>query len=169
MAVLYSLYVMHKEGFWIEEDEESDTEFEEITEAKKKFDQIAHDEEVARKIQEEWEAEEERKRITEEESTKTALSNEYDFIQARIEADILIAERVQEAKREQFTMEEREKFLHDTIATQRRILAQQRTKAIRNKPPTKNHFRNQMMTYLKHVRDKKHADLKTKSFDEIKA
>ncbi|GJY47366.1 hypothetical protein Tco_0436429 [Tanacetum coccineum] len=26
-----------------------------------------------------------------------------------------------------------------------------------------------MMTYLKHVRNKKHADLKTKSFDEIKA
>ncbi|GJZ89887.1 hypothetical protein Tco_0661814 [Tanacetum coccineum] len=77
----------------IEEDEESDTESEEITEAKKKFDQIAHDEEVARKIQEEWEAEEERKRLTEEEATKTALSNEYDFIQARIEADRLLAER----------------------------------------------------------------------------
>ncbi|GJU75621.1 putative ribonuclease H-like domain-containing protein, partial [Tanacetum coccineum] len=149
----------------IEEDEES----EEITEAKKKFDQIAHDEEVARKIQEEWEAEEERKRLTEEEATKTALSNEYDFIQARIEADRLLAERVQEAEREQFTVEERAKFLHDTIATQRRILAQQRTEAIRNKPPTKNQFRNQMMTYLKHVGNKKHADLKTKSFDEIKA
>ncbi|GKA18235.1 hypothetical protein Tco_0698072, partial [Tanacetum coccineum] len=133
------------------------TESEEITEAKKKFDQIAHDEEVARK------------RLTEEEATKTALSNEYDFIQARIEAHRLLAERVQEAEREQFTMEERAKFLHDTIATQRRILAQQRSEAIRNKPPTKNQFRNQMMTYLKHVGNKKHADLKTKSFDEIKA
>ncbi|GJS15710.1 copia protein [Tanacetum coccineum] len=107
----------------IEEHEESDTESEEITEAKKKFDQIAHDEEVARKMQEEWEAEEERKRLTKEEATKTALSNEYDFIQARIEADRLLAERVQEAEREQFTVEERAKFLHDTIATQRRILA----------------------------------------------
>ncbi|GJZ24202.1 hypothetical protein Tco_0561661 [Tanacetum coccineum] len=152
-----------------EEDEESDTEFEEITEAKKKFDQIAHDEEVARKIQEEWEAEKERKKLTEKEATKTALSNEYDFIQARIEADRLLAERVQEAEREQFTVEERAKFLHDTIATQKRILAQQRLEAIENKPPTKNQFRNQMMTYLKHVGNKKHADLKTKSFDEIKA
>ncbi|GJR75305.1 hypothetical protein Tco_0087670 [Tanacetum coccineum] len=51
-----------------------------LIEAKKKFDQIAHDEEVARKMQDEWEAEEERKRLTEEEATKTALSNEYDFI-----------------------------------------------------------------------------------------
>ncbi|GJS34294.1 hypothetical protein Tco_0532676 [Tanacetum coccineum] len=78
----------------IKEDEESDTESKEFTEAKKKFDQIAHDEEVARKMQEEWEAEEERKRLTEEEATKTALSNEYDFIQARIKADRLLAERV---------------------------------------------------------------------------
>ncbi|GJQ91079.1 hypothetical protein Tco_0002218 [Tanacetum coccineum] len=127
----------------IEEDEESDTESEDITEAKRKSDQIAHDEE-------------------------TALSNEYDFIQARIEADRLLAERVQEAERKQFIMEERAKFLHDTIATQRRILAQQISEAIRNKPLTKNQFRNQMMTYLKHVGNKKHADLKTKSFDEIK-
>ncbi|GKC67069.1 putative ribonuclease H-like domain-containing protein, partial [Tanacetum coccineum] len=51
----------------------------------------------------------------------------------------------------------------------RRIIAQQRSEAIRNKPPTKNQFRNQMMTYLKHVGNKKHADLKTKSFDKIKA
>ncbi|GJY83976.1 hypothetical protein Tco_0497352 [Tanacetum coccineum] len=93
----------------IEEDEESDTQSKEITEAKKKFDQIAHDEEVPRKIQEEWEAEEERKRITEEEATKTVLSNKYDFIQERIEADRLLVERVQEAEREQFIVEERAK------------------------------------------------------------
>ncbi|GJR75966.1 hypothetical protein Tco_0088331 [Tanacetum coccineum] len=92
----------------IKEDEESDTESEEITEAKKKFDQIAHDEEVARKVQEEWEAEEERKRLTEEEATKTALSNEYDFIQARIKADRLLAEKVQEAEREEFIYRGRE-------------------------------------------------------------
>ncbi|GKE62384.1 hypothetical protein Tco_1512751 [Tanacetum coccineum] len=99
----------------IEEDEESDTESEEITEAKKKFNQIAHDEE-------------------------TAISIEYDFIQARIEANRLLVERVQEAEREQFTVEEREKFLHDTLATQRRILAHQRTESIRNKPLTKNYY-----------------------------
>ncbi|GJZ19109.1 hypothetical protein Tco_0555699 [Tanacetum coccineum] len=117
----------------------------------------------------ESEAEEEVKKLAEEEATKAALSNEYNFIQARIAADRLLAERVQEAEREQFTMEERAKFLRDTIATQRRILAQQRTDAIRNKPPLRNQLRNQMMTYLKHVGNKKHVDLKTKSFDEIKA
>ncbi|GJS26908.1 hypothetical protein Tco_0487528, partial [Tanacetum coccineum] len=64
----------------IEEEVESDTETKDITEAKKKFKQLANDEEVAKKVQEEWEAEEERKRLDEEEATKAALSNEYDFI-----------------------------------------------------------------------------------------
>ncbi|GKG24080.1 hypothetical protein Tco_0392116, partial [Tanacetum coccineum] len=114
--------------------------------AKKKIDQIAHDEEVAKKIAEEWEAKEERKRMAEEEATKVALSNECEFIQARIA-----------------------KFLHDTIAAQRKFLAQQRSAAIRSKPPMKNQLRNQIMAYLKHVGSRKHAELKSKSFDEIKA
>ncbi|GJU49308.1 hypothetical protein Tco_1218863 [Tanacetum coccineum] len=83
---------------------------------KKKFNQLARDEEMARKLQEDWETKEERKRLAEEEATKTALSDEYDFIQARIEADRLLALRLQDEEREQFTVEERAKFLHDTIA-----------------------------------------------------
>ncbi|GJS19944.1 hypothetical protein Tco_0448576 [Tanacetum coccineum] len=100
---------------------------------------------------------------------KTSLSNEYDFIQARIEADRLLALRLQDEEREQFTVEERAKFLHDTIAAQRRFLAEQRAIAIRNKPPTRTQLRNQMMTYLKHVGNKKHSDLKNKTFEDIQA
>ncbi|GJS22538.1 hypothetical protein Tco_0451170 [Tanacetum coccineum] len=37
----------------------------------------------------------------------------------------------------------------------------------RNKPPTISQLRNQMITYLKHVANKKHAELKSKSFEEI--
>ncbi|GJU79344.1 hypothetical protein Tco_1276414 [Tanacetum coccineum] len=117
----------------------------------------------------ESEAEEEVKKLAEEEAIKAALSNEYDFIQARIEADRLLALRLQDEEREQFTVEERAKFLHDTIAAQRRFLAEQRAIAIRNKPPTRTQLRNQMMTYLKHVRNKKHSDLKNKTFEEIQA
>ncbi|GKD47291.1 hypothetical protein Tco_1271936, partial [Tanacetum coccineum] len=126
----------------IEEDDEYDTESEGIPEAEKKFKQLARDEEMARK---------------------------YDFIQARIEADRLLALRLQDEEREQFTMEERAKFLHDTIAAQRRFLAEQRAIAIRNKPPTRTQLRNQMMTYLKHVGNKKHSDLKSKTFEDIQA
>ncbi|GJU58215.1 hypothetical protein Tco_1235981 [Tanacetum coccineum] len=121
----------------IEEEDESDAESEDIPEAEKKFMQLARDEEMARKLQEDWETEEERKRLAEEEATKTALSDEYDFIQAGIEADFKM-------KRES-------------------------TIAIKNKPPTRTRLRNQMMTYLKQVGNKKHSDLKSKTFDEIQA
>ncbi|GJZ26299.1 reverse transcriptase domain-containing protein [Tanacetum coccineum] len=152
-----------------EEEEESESESDGIPEAEKKFKQLASDEEMARKVQEEWEGEEERKRLAEEEATNDALIRNYDDIKARIEADRLLAEKLQEEEREQFTIEERAKFLHDTIAAQRKFLAQQRSEAIRNRPPTKNQLRNQMMTYLKHVGNFKHSDLKTKKFEEIQA
>ncbi|GKE36322.1 hypothetical protein Tco_1459727 [Tanacetum coccineum] len=47
------------------------------------------------------------------------------------------------------------------------FLAQQRAAAIRSRPPTRTQLRNQMMTYLKHVKGNKHADLKNKNFEEI--
>ncbi|GJZ50718.1 hypothetical protein Tco_0605233 [Tanacetum coccineum] len=153
----------------IEEEDESDTESEGIPEAEKKFKQLAHDEEIARKMQEDWETEEERKRLAEEEATNAALIQDFDDIKARMEADRLLALRLQEEEREQFTVEERAKFLHDTIAAQRRFLAEQRAIAIRNRPPTRTQLRNQMMTYLKHVGNKKHSDLKNKTFEEIQA
>ncbi|GJV00372.1 hypothetical protein Tco_1329642, partial [Tanacetum coccineum] len=76
---------------------------------------------------------------------------------------------LQDEEIDQFTVEETAKFLHDTIAAQRRFLAEQRAIAIRNKPPTRTQLRNQMMTYLKHVGNKKHSDLKSKTFEEIQA
>ncbi|GJT93006.1 hypothetical protein Tco_1081851 [Tanacetum coccineum] len=138
-------------------------------ESDKKFKQLARDEEMARKVQEDWEAEEEVKKLAGEEAIKAALSNEFDFIQARIKADRLLALRLQDEEREQFTMEERAKFLHDIIVALRRFLAEQRAIAIRNRPPIRTQLRNQMMTYLKHVGKKKHSDLKNKTFEEIQA
>ncbi|GJZ62622.1 hypothetical protein Tco_0618759 [Tanacetum coccineum] len=61
-----------------------------------------------------------RARLAEEEATNDALIRNYDDIKARIEADRLRAERLQEEEREQFTVEERAKFLHDTYCAQRR-------------------------------------------------
>ncbi|GJU77966.1 hypothetical protein Tco_1275036 [Tanacetum coccineum] len=153
----------------IKEEDESESESDGIPEAEKKFKQLASDEEMARKVQEEWEGGEERKRLAKEEVTNEALIRNYDDIKARIEADRLLAEKLQEEEREQFIIEERAKFLHDTIVAQRKFLAQQRSEAIRNRPPTKNQLRNQMMTYLKHVGNFKHSDLKTKKFEEIQA
>ncbi|GJW43350.1 hypothetical protein Tco_0072149 [Tanacetum coccineum] len=153
----------------IEEEDESESEDDDIPQAVKKFKQLESDEEMARKIQEEWEAEEVRNKIAEEEATNEALIKNFDDIKARIEADRILAEKLQEQEREQFTIEERAKFLHDTIAAQRKFLAQQRSEAIRNRPPTKNQLRNQMMTYLKHVGNFKHSELKSKKFEDIQA
>ncbi|GJU22031.1 hypothetical protein Tco_1155373 [Tanacetum coccineum] len=96
---------------------------------------------MMRRLQEDWEAEEERKRLAEEEATNAAPIQDFDDIKARIEADRLLALRLQKEEREQFTMEER----------------------------AKTQLRNQMMTYLKHVGNKKHSDLKNKTFEEIQA
>ncbi|GJX86610.1 hypothetical protein Tco_0337384 [Tanacetum coccineum] len=153
----------------IEEEDEFDTESEGIPESEKKFKQLARDEEIARKVQEDWEAEEEVKILAEEEATNVTLIQDFDDIKARIEADRLLALRLQEEEREQFTIEERAKFLHDTITAQRRFLAEQRAAAIRNRPPTRTQLRSQVMTYLKHVGNKKYSDLKNKTFEEIQA
>ncbi|GJV49482.1 hypothetical protein Tco_1439694 [Tanacetum coccineum] len=103
----------------------------------------------------------------EEEAEKEALATEFDYIQARLNADQILAEKIQQEEREQYSIEDRAKFLHDTIAAQRKFLTEQRYAAIRNKPPTISQLRNQMITYLKHVANKKHAELKSKSFEEI--
>ncbi|GJS96484.1 retrovirus-related pol polyprotein from transposon TNT 1-94 [Tanacetum coccineum] len=108
----------------IEEEDESESESDDIPQAEKKFKQLESDEELARKMQEEWEEEEERNKIAEEKAANEALIRNFDDIKARIEADRLLAEKLQEQEREQFTIEERAKFLHDTIAAQRRFLAQ---------------------------------------------
>ncbi|GJT77766.1 hypothetical protein Tco_1044491 [Tanacetum coccineum] len=120
-----------------------------------------------KKIEEEDESESESDGIPEAE--KKFKQFESDEEMARKIQEELLAERLQEQEREQFTIEERAKFLHDTIAAQRKFLAQQRSEAIRNRPPTKNQLRNQMMTYLKHVGNFKHAELKIKKFEEVQA
>ncbi|GKC66471.1 hypothetical protein Tco_1099069 [Tanacetum coccineum] len=94
----------------IEEEDESDTESEDIPEAEKK------------------------KRLAEEEATKTGLSDEYDFIQARIEADRLLALRLQDEERGPFQL----LGINDGLI-------------------------------WKLWENKKHSDLKSKTFEEIQA
>ncbi|GKC70176.1 hypothetical protein Tco_1116059, partial [Tanacetum coccineum] len=113
----------------LEEEAASNAESEGVNEAERKFAQLERDAEIARKLNEDMQAKLERERIEQEEATKAALIRDYDDIQARIETDRILAARLQEEERESFTVEQRAKFLHDTIAAQRRFLAQQRSKA----------------------------------------
>ncbi|GJR19294.1 hypothetical protein Tco_0967821 [Tanacetum coccineum] len=108
------------------------------------------------------------KKIEEEDESDT--ESKYSELKRRMEADRLLALRLQEKIAERsIHVWKREKILHDTIAAQRRFLAEQRAITIKNKPPTRTQLRNQMMTYLKHVGNKKHSDLKNKTFEEIQA
>ncbi|GJT83000.1 hypothetical protein Tco_1057342 [Tanacetum coccineum] len=61
--------------------------------------QMENDEELARKVQEEWEAEEEKNKIAEEEAANEALIKNFDDVKARIEADRILAEKLQEQER----------------------------------------------------------------------
>ncbi|GJR01073.1 ribonuclease H-like domain-containing protein [Tanacetum coccineum] len=128
----------------IKEEDESESESDGIPEAEKKFKQLKSDEEMARKIQEEWEGEEERNRIAEEKATNEALIRNFDDIKARIEADRLLAEKLQEQEREQFTIEERAKFLPlHNMPAQRKIPCSSKIRGYQEQPPTRNQQRNQ--------------------------
>ncbi|GJT11722.1 hypothetical protein Tco_0858764 [Tanacetum coccineum] len=88
-------------------------------------------------------------------------------IQARMDADELLEERLQQEEREQFTIEEKSRMLVEMIAERKRFFAAQRAEQIRNKPPTRAQLRNKMVTYLKHIGKYTHNQMKSKSFEEI--
>ncbi|GKA28531.1 putative ribonuclease H-like domain-containing protein [Tanacetum coccineum] len=117
----------------------------------------SNDEEVARKVAAEWEEEEERKRLA-----------GLERLQDELEDNEMIAAEVQRIERENFTEEQKAKFLVETIAAQRRFRAEQQAALRRSKPPTISQLRNQMMKYIRNVGGKAHRDLKNKSYEEIK-
>nr|GFB30558.1 hypothetical protein [Tanacetum cinerariifolium] len=103
----------------------------------------------------------------EEEASKAAIAEMYDEVQVGIEADALFVAKLQQEEREEYTIEERTKFLAKTIVAQRRFGAAQRSAEIRSRPPTKSPLRNLMMTNLKNMGGYKHSRLKEKTFAEV--
>ncbi|GJX69916.1 putative ribonuclease H-like domain-containing protein, partial [Tanacetum coccineum] len=107
-------------------------------------DQIAFDEEVARRLEAQMQAElEEEERVARQREEEANLIS-WDNTQAMMEADYELAQRLQAEEHEKLRAEE-----------------------IRRKPPTKAQKRNQMCTYLKNMANYKHSQLKNKSFKEI--
>ncbi|GJY36760.1 putative ribonuclease H-like domain-containing protein [Tanacetum coccineum] len=128
----------------IEEEDETESEDDDIPQAVKKFKQLESDEELARKVQEEWEAEEEKNRLAEEEATNEALIKNFDDIKARIEADRILAEKLQEQEREQVT---------------------EATKPTSNQESIKKSDDD----LLKTCGTSQHSELKSKKFEDIQA
>ncbi|GJY66118.1 hypothetical protein Tco_0468356 [Tanacetum coccineum] len=94
--------------------------------------------EITRQLHVDLQAEVERERQREEEASKAVIAEMYDEVQAGIDADALLASKLQQEEREEYTIEERAKFLAETIVAQRKFRAAQRSAEIRIRPPTKS-------------------------------
>ncbi|GJY78667.1 ribonuclease H-like domain-containing protein [Tanacetum coccineum] len=136
------------------------------------IDQIKRDEELAHKLHEEELVEIARiqeEKAAQEEASRVDKVEMFNEVQAGIDVDALFTAKLQQEEREEYTIEEKEKFLAETIAAQRKFRAAQRAVEIRSRPPTKSQLRNLMMTYLKNMDGYKHSQLKAKTFEEIQA
>ncbi|GJS08125.1 hypothetical protein Tco_0364921 [Tanacetum coccineum] len=136
----------------------------------KRKDQITLDEQVARDIQAKLDAElieEQRLARKQEEEANIALIESWENTQALMEADRLLAERLQSREREELTDEEKVKLFMKLMEKRRKYFAALRAQEKRNKPPTKAQKRTQMSTYLKHMGGYTYKQPKGKSFDEI--
>ncbi|GJR10310.1 uncharacterized mitochondrial protein-like protein [Tanacetum coccineum] len=118
--------------------------------------QIESDAELAQRLHEEELAELDRaqkEKQKQEEATNAALAEEFDEIQARMDADHELAVRLTHEEQEKYTIEERATLLAEYFERRKKQLAAERAEAIRNKPPTRTQVRNMMITYLKHMED----------------
>ncbi|GJV40801.1 ribonuclease H-like domain-containing protein, partial [Tanacetum coccineum] len=136
----------------------------------KKKDQVALDEEMARNLEAQLQAElieEERLARKKEEEANIALIESWENTQAMMEADRLLAERLQTREQEELTDEEKAKLFMELMEKRRKHFAALRAQEKINRPPTKTQKRNQMSIYLKHMGGYKHNQLKGRSYDEI--
>ncbi|GKE05130.1 hypothetical protein Tco_1397148, partial [Tanacetum coccineum] len=120
----------------------------------KRKDQIALDEQIARDIQAKLDAElleEQKLARKQEEEANIALIESWENTQAMMEADRLLAERLQSKEREELTDEEKAKLFMELMEKRRKHFAALRAQEKRNRPPTKAQKRTQMSTYLKHM------------------
>ncbi|GJU94237.1 retrovirus-related pol polyprotein from transposon TNT 1-94 [Tanacetum coccineum] len=127
------------------------------------------DEEVALKLQAEFDEEERlaREKAKKEKEANVTLTEEWDDIQAKIEADHELAQRLQAEEQEELSIEEKAKLFQQLLEQRRKHFAAKRAEEKRNKPPTQAQQRKIMCTYLKNMEGKKLKDLKNKSFDSI--
>ncbi|GJX36706.1 hypothetical protein Tco_0248263, partial [Tanacetum coccineum] len=133
----------------------------------KKKDQILIDEEIAQKHQAQLNAElEEEEKLTKQREEDENI-DEWDNVQAMIDADYELAARLQAQEQEELNAEEKSKLFVELMDKRKKHFARLRAEEQRRKPPTKAQKRNQMCTYLKNMVGFTHSQLKNKSFDEV--
>ncbi|GKC12782.1 putative ribonuclease H-like domain-containing protein [Tanacetum coccineum] len=110
----------------------------------KKKVQIMLDEEIALKLQAEIDEEERIARAEEEKIDEANIA--WDDIQAKVDADYQLAERLQAEEQEQFTIEEKATLFKELLEQRRKHFAAKRAEEKRNKPPTKTQQKKTMIT-----------------------
>ncbi|GKD82751.1 hypothetical protein Tco_1349590 [Tanacetum coccineum] len=132
-------------------------------------DQIRLDEEAYLKLQAKFDEEERlaREKAKKEEEANVALIETWDDIQAKIDVDYQLVERMQAKEQEELSIEEKATLFQQLLEKRRKHFATKRAEEKRNKPPTKAQQRKIMCTYLKNMEGYKLKDLKYKEFDSI--
>nr|GEV22894.1 hypothetical protein [Tanacetum cinerariifolium] len=108
------------------------------------------------------------KMIEPEVPIKKKANISWDNTQAMMEADSLLAERLQAREREEFSEVQKVRLLVELIEKRKKHFAALRAQEKRNKPPTKVQMRSQTCTYLRNMGGYKHSYLKGRRYDEIK-
>ncbi|GJU27098.1 hypothetical protein Tco_1165719 [Tanacetum coccineum] len=113
--------------------------------------------------------EEERQRIARVQEEASSFNiEEWDDIQARVEADEEFAQRLQSKEREMYSKAKKSRLLAKLINERKRYFAAQRAEERRNKPLTQAQQRTYMSQYIKNIGSHTLKKLKSYSFDEIK-
>nr|GEW28896.1 hypothetical protein [Tanacetum cinerariifolium] len=151
-----------------EEDKDKGKMVKEPVKAKKK-DQIMLDEETAKRLQDEFDEAERlaRERAQKEQEANIALIKTWDDVQAKINADYQLAERLQAQEQKELTDEEKATLFVQLLEKRRKHFAAKRAEEKWNKPPTQAQQRKIMCNYLKNMEGYKLKDLKLKDFDKI--
>nr|GEU94618.1 hypothetical protein [Tanacetum cinerariifolium] len=137
---------------------------EELVQLKKK-NQILLDEEVAKKLQAEINEQERLggERAQQELEANIALIETWDDVQAKIDVDYQLAQRLQAEVQEELTDKEKARLFVHLLEKIRKFFAAKRAKEKRNKLPTRAQQRSIMCTYLKNMEGWKSNNLKNKS------
>ncbi|GKE70047.1 hypothetical protein Tco_1528119 [Tanacetum coccineum] len=125
----------------------------------KKKDQISFDEQEAIRLQAKFDEDERLAR--EKHKANVALTEEWNDIQAKIDADYQLAQRLQAQEQEELIDEEKARLFIQFLEQRRKHFAAKRAEEKRNRPPTKSQQRSIMCTYLK-----KHGWIQAQSVKE---
>ncbi|GJX27881.1 putative ribonuclease H-like domain-containing protein [Tanacetum coccineum] len=97
-------------------------------------------------------AEEERQMIARiHEATSSFNVEEWEDIQARVEADEELTQRLQAVEKEMYTEAKQARMLVELINQRKKYFAAQRAEERRNKPPTQAQQRTYISNYIKHM------------------